>query len=257
MMKGKSAEMKNIDNLKEFFYKGANRICVPIVGVEEKDILDSARQILNYPAEVVEWRIDTYAQYKDIDKVINLANEIKNILNMPVLGTFRTHKEGGESYIEPSDYCKMLSKLIIDTDIDMIDVEYFFLEEGELRTLIGLAHENNVLVIGSNHDFDKTPDTEEIYDRLKNMYVVGMDISKIAVMPNSKMDVIRLLEATCRINEEYSDIRTITMSMSDIGSISRVIGGEFGNVMTFGTAKLASAPGQIDSNRLRNILDII
>lgn len=250
--------MKNIVKMKEFFLKGSNKICVPLMGKSEEEILNNAKQIHMYPAQIVEWRIDTYKDCKNFDMVTELVGKLKEVLvGIPLLGTFRTHKEGGNTYISKEEYVNLLDVLITKTEIDVIDIEYFFMEVDELKKTIEKAHKNNVLVIGSNHDFEKTPNTHEIYSRLKCMYDIGMDVSKIAVMPKCKMDVIRLLKATCEINEEYEDIKTITMSMGEIGTISRIVGGDFGNVMTFGTAKKASAPGQMDSQRLRNILDIL
>ena len=43
--------------------------------------------------------------------------------------------------------------------------------------------------------------------------------------------------------------------MGDLGFITRVIGGMFGSCITFGVAKKSSAPGQIDANKLYNLID--
>ena len=55
------------------------------------------------------------------------------------------------------------------------------------------------------------------------------------------------------------DITLITMSMGQLGVISRLAGGTFGSAMTFGakTKELASAPGQIEVDELKNILSIV
>ena len=55
---------------------------------------------------------------------------------------------------------------------------------------------NNIYIIMSNHDFDKTPATSELERRLTLMKIFGADIAKIAVMPNSARDVLNLLLAT-------------------------------------------------------------
>lgn len=47
------------------------------------------------------------------------------------------------------------------------------------------------------------------------------------------------------------------MSMAGTGVISRLAGEVFGSAMTFGAAKKASAPGQIDVNELRHVLDLL
>jgi 3-dehydroquinate dehydratase I len=114
-----------------------------------------------------------------------------------------------------------------------------------------------VLVIISNHDFEKTPPKEEIVSRLRKAQELGGDLPKIAVMPKSPADVLTLLEATTIMSEQYADRPIITMSMTGKGVISRLTGELFGSSMTFGAAKKASAPGQMDVVELRNVLRLL
>ncbi|MBA5790906.1 type I 3-dehydroquinate dehydratase, partial [Escherichia coli] len=62
--------------------------------------------------------------------------------------------------------------------IDLVDVELFN-EEADVLRLIETAHKNNVKVVMSNHDFDKTPAKEEIVSRLTRMEALGADLPKI------------------------------------------------------------------------------
>ena len=55
------------------------------------------------------------------------------------------------------------------------------------------------------------------------MQDMGADIPKIAVMPQSKRDVLTLLAATEEMVSDYADRPIITMSMSGLGSISRLV----------------------------------
>ncbi|MBA5819331.1 type I 3-dehydroquinate dehydratase, partial [Escherichia coli] len=73
------------------------------------------------------------------------------------------------------------------------------------------AHKNNVKVVMSNHDFDKTPAKEEIVSRLTRMEALGEDLPKIAVMPKSAGDVLTLLDATNTVSEKANQ-PIITMS---------------------------------------------
>ncbi len=72
------------------------------------------------------------------------------------------------------------------------------------------------------------------------MQDMGADIPKIAVMPQSKRDVLTLLCATEEMVTDYADRPIITMSMAGTGVISRLCGEVFGSSMTFGAAKKAS-----------------
>ena len=89
------------------------------------------------------------------------------------------------------------------------------------------------------------------------MQDMGADIPKIAVMPQSKADVITLLDATQEMYTKYADRPIITMSMGPAGVISRLSGEAFGSAMTFGAVGQVSAPGQIPVERLRNALQIL
>ena len=131
-----------------------------------------------------------------------------------------------------------------------------FTGDDYVRQIVDKAHECNVKIIMSNHDFDNTPDLEEIISRLDKMNKMGADIVKIAVMPHDARDVITLLSATEKA-VRIIDKPVVTMSMSGLGLISRLSGEIFGSSITFGAVKEASAPGQIDVNSLRSVLDII
>ncbi|MPN43695.1 3-dehydroquinate dehydratase [bioreactor metagenome] len=186
-----------------------------------------------------------------------MLSELRKILGeLPLLFTFRTTREGGKKDLETIDYIE-LNKAAVTTDmIDLIDVEAFTGDDF-VQSVITEAHKHKVLVIVSNHDFEKTPSKEEIISRLRLMQRLGADISKIAVMPSCLEDVLTLLTATVEMNEKYAEGPIITMSMSKLGSISRISGEYFGSAITFGSAKKASAPGQMEAKDLNEILGII
>ena len=102
----------------------------------------------------------------------------------------------------------------------LIDVE-IFTGDDTVRSILAAAHRANVPVIASNHHFHETPAQETLLEILTKMDQMGADILKIAVMPQSRKDVLTLLSAT-----EEMDLRTakplITMSMGPVGMISRL-----------------------------------
>ena len=85
----------------------------------------------------------------------------------------------------------------------------------------------------------------------------GADIAKLAVMPHCAADAARLLEATAVAAAQMPRTPLITMSMGALGAVTRVCGGAFGSMATFGTAGHASAPGQPDADLLREILHLM
>jgi len=137
-----------------------------------------------------------------------------------------------------------------------VDVEVFTGDD-IVKDIVAAAHECGVKVVASNHDFDKTPDKDDIVGRLRKMQDLGADIPKIAVMPQNKKDVLTLLAATEEMSNEYADRPIITMSMAGTGVISRLCGEVFGSALTFGAAKKASAPGQMGVDDLKTVLELL
>lgn len=234
--------------------EGIPKICVPIVGVTKDEIVGQAKSFAAIPADIAEWRADWYAHVSDIEKVKEVLMELRAALGeIPLLFTFRTLGEGGEKAIELGGY-EALNQAVAQTgDVDLIDVEVC---TGDVivRKMIDAAHAYGVKAIVSSHDFGKTPPKDEIVRRMCKMQELGADIPKIAVMPQSKADVLTLLAATEEMYREHADRPIITMSMAGDGVISRLSGEVFGSAVTFGAAGKASAPGQMGVGELAQML---
>lgn len=239
------------------FGSGVPKICVPIVAVTRKEILETAKLVTAKKPDCIELRIDWYEDVGNPDRILEVLKELRNLIGDTVLlFTIRTQKEGGEAEISCKDYRLLCERVCRSGYIDMIDVEAF-MEEGLLHAISETAHECGIYVVGSNHDFIKTPPEEEIVKRLLFMDKEGADIPKIAVMPRSKRDVLSLLSATLHYREIGGKKPIITMSMGENGVISRLAGGIFGSAVTFATVGKISAPGQLAIEDVRKALDIL
>lgn len=238
--------------------EGMPKICVPIVGGTEEEILAEARKAVQFSVDLMEWRGDWFEDIDHPERVERILCGLREILGeMPLLFTFRTLKEGGERGLDIASY-EALNRLVVKTGyVDIIDVEYFIGSNVTVRNLIDMAHAHGVKVIASNHNFKKTPSKDVIISRLREMQDAGADIAKIAVMPQNKADVLELLCATEEMYRLYAKIPLITMSMNGSGLISRLCGEVFGSAITFGSAGKASAPGQIAVRELKDILRIL
>lgn len=235
---------------------GIPKICVPIVAKTMSDIFSQARAMNNKAFDVVEWRADWFEDVVEPDAVCRASRVLRGILgDTPLLFTFRTAKEGGEQDISTEDYIA-LNRLITSKHLaDLIDVELFAGEDA-VRQIVADAHQTDIPVIISNHDFDKTPPQDELISRLRRADALGGDILKIAAMPQNSRDVLELLCATEQMSRE-SDRPLITMSMGRLGVVSRLSGEIFGSAMTFGTVGFASAPGQVGIDQLRSVLELL
>ena len=249
--------MKTVKMRNMVLGEGMPKICVPIVAGTKEGIIEEARNIVNLPADIVEWRVDWFENVFEFDKVKDVLKDLRETLgDMPILMTFRTSKEGGEKSIDDEAYAELNIKAAETGLVDAVDVEVFTGDEVVKRIIEG-AHAAGVKVVASNHDFDKTPDKDDIVSRLCKMQELGADVPKIAVMPQSKKDVLTLLAATEEMATEHADRPIITMSMAGTGVISRLAGEVFGSALTFGAAAKASAPGQMGVEDLKQVLTLL
>lgn len=237
--------------------EGIPKICVPIAEARKEDIIREAENFSSLPGDIVEWRADWFEHAFDTEKVLDVLKDLRAVLKeTPVLFTFRTLKEGGEKAVKLCVYADLIKAAVRCGYADLVDVEVFA-GDAAVREIVDTAHANGVKVVASNHDFEKTPDKDEIIRRLCKMQELGADITKIAVMPQSKKDVLTLLAATEEMYREHADRPMITMSMSGTGALSRLCGEVFGSAVTFGAAGKASAPGQMEVKELAQVLSLL
>lgn len=250
--------MKNIVEVRGLkLGEGMPKICVPLVGKTNEQIIEEAEFLKTLKLDLVEWRVDHYEHVEDLEKVKDILEKLRNTVGeLPILFTFRSKKEGGEREVS-TEFYSVLNKEIASTKMaDLIDVELFTGDE-IVKDIVDFAHNNGVKVVMSNHDFDKTPAKEDIVSRLCKMQELKADLPKIAVMPQSSKDVLTLLSATDEMVTEHAKSPIITMSMGGLGLVSRLAGETFGSALTFGAAKMASAPGQIAVQDLNEVLSLM
>lgn len=234
---------------------GKPKIIVPMVGKNRRELLEEAGLIAKADCDIVEWRLDFFNGVLDFTETSAFSRELKEMLKKPLLLTFRTKKEGGERELSAEKYFELYQTLIENGSADLLDVELFMPAEGVAGT-IRHAHQRKIPVLLSSHDFEKTPAKASIIARLTRMEALGADICKIAVMPQTPADVLTLLDAT-QERKQSAGTPLITMSMGDLGAVSRISGAVFGSSATFASLQKASAPGQIPVAEMRKILEVL
>lgn len=236
---------------------GIPKICVPIVAKTAEEIISVARGLAQIKIDLVEWRVDYYEDVQNIDKVKETLSKLRgNLGELPILFTFRSLKEGGEKEVSIQDYINLNKDVCLSKHVDLIDVELFTGDE-VIADIVNHAKKHNVKVVMSNHDFNKTPSQDEIINRLCKMQMLKADLPKIAVMPKNVSDVLVLLSATNEMVTKYANTPIITISMGELGVISRLSGEVFGSSVTFASVKSVSAPGQIEVDKLYKVLNTI
>ena len=236
---------------------GIPKICTSLIGKTKAEIKNQSEQIALMDIDIVEWRCDFFDQVFDEKNVIELIKEIKLIIkDKPLIFTIRSKMEGGEISIDDDKYINLCKEVCKSRVADIIDVE-LRIGEKNIKELVSLCHENNMKIIISKHDFQKTPSLDKMLEDLLKMQELKADIPKLAVMPQNYIDVAKLLEVTAIMKEKYNETPIITMSMGDKGMISRISGEVFGSCLTFASGIKASAPGQVGIEDLHTSMAII
>ncbi len=232
------------------------KICLPVIARTDAEIAAQLPAIAAAQPDLVEFRADWYENLMDRSARRLALDGVRALLpQTPLLFTFRTRREGGERALSDEDYLRLNREVIEDGAADLIDVE-LFTGETIVSEIVRMAHENGIAVVCSSHDFEKTPEKEELLNRFRAMEALGADILKLAVMPQRPADVLTLLAATSEM-DAASPRPLISMSMGKLGAISRLCGEVFGSCVTFGAAGRSSAPGQIEACALRQILETL
>lgn len=234
---------------------GRPKICVPVAAKSEAELAGSLEklQACRDLYDLVELRADMYP-LRDLSEIEDILGNVQKAAgNSPVLFTFRTSEEGGSRSVSRDDYLAMNEKAA-ECGADLVDLQFDLVKEAGLSDILGRLHEKGVLVVGSFHDFRGTPPAQELVKKMAKMQQAGFDISKVAVMPRDREDVLELLFASVQMQEDWADRPYITMSMGEIGRVTRICGEFSGSCITFSTLDRSSAPGQISAEHMRQIL---
>ena len=235
--------------------EGIPKICVPLIGTTKEAVLEEVTALQDVPYDLLEWRVDRFASHGNTEQVLDVLETMRTMVKAPILFTIRTQQEGGDAALSVAQYCALNLVVASSGLVDLIDVEVG-LNELDAASLIGEIHNKQCKVVGSHHNYTSTPIEEEIVRKLVEMETVGADIAKIAVMPQEMEDVDRLLDTT-RVASKACHCPIVTISMTELGTVSRIAGEAFGSAMTFGAGSEAAEKGQIDATELSNILQAI
>ena len=236
--------------------EGVPIVCVPVVERTAEGILDTIRQMTNKQVEMIEWRMDWFAEVHDADAVKTLLEQIKPLVQETVLlCTFRSRQQGGEAELPLAEYLALNQLVAESGTADLVDLEFYPIAAGQqCQDVIERFRQFGVMVVCSNHDFAGTPPEAEMERQLTEMVLMGADFAQLAVMPRKKTDVLRLMEAVLAVKEQHPGSHLIAMSMGGDGVISRLLGGWYGSEVTFAAFGKASAPGQIAYEEVEQIL---
>lgn len=213
------------------------KIAIPIFQDNCKDVIQVANDCIDKGADVLEFRLDGLKNH-DIGEIRDTIKEI----DFPMIATNRISSEGGS--FKGSEE-KRVNILYQCSDIvDYVDIELQTKDE-----YIELIQNTNAKTIISYHDFEKTPDLNEIMYIVDKEHELG-DIAKVAFMPQDLEDTLTILAVLSHCED------TIAISMGDLGSYTRVMASKFDSPITFAAGTDVTAPGQIDIETMKALLNM-
>jgi len=215
------------------------RIAVTVDDREDNKLIKSLRP------DILEIRVDQFkntgpAHIKDVIKK-------RKKIGIPLILTVRGKEEGGQKNI--SDEAKLNIFRDNIRSVDAVDIE---LKSPILPEVVKYAKKNKKKVIISWHNLKMTPNEKTLNDILSRAKRSGAHLVKIAAKANKAEDFKRLMKFTI----ENRSKNIITISLGDIGSLSRIIFPGLGSLVTYAYIDKPSGLGQIPLNDLRDHLRI-
>ena len=213
------------------------KIAIPIFQNDCENVIKVAEDCIEKGADVLEFRIDALKN-PDIDEIKNTIKEI----NFPMIATNRISTEGGSFKGSEEERFNILYQC---ADL----VEYVDIELQSNDEYIEKLQKSKAKTIVSYHDFEKTPDLNEIMYIVEKEHNLG-DIAKVAFMPKDLEDTLTILAVLSHCED------TIAISMGDLGSYTRVMASKFNSPITFAAGTDVTAPGQIDIETMKALLNM-
>lgn len=235
-----------------------NLACIPMVPAKKEDLIEEVKLVASMQPDIIEWRIDYFEGADNPEYVKETLEEMAPIIgDIPVIFTLRHVAEGGAKEYSNEVRLATIKAALSTGHADLVDVEAFNDKEF-IDAVREAVHAAGSKLILSHHNFKATPDEQFIINKLLEEQELGADIAKLAVMPQSFDDVLTLMRATYRARTQAGvDTPMITMSMGELGKISRVITDMYGSDMSFVVGKAGSAPGQIPVDVVKNLWSML
>ena len=215
---------------------GQKNKVIPVVG-----IVDSARAIRlagglrRGEVDFLEWRADCLPGIPALPAA-----------RVPWILTVRHPQEGGAGNLTAPARREGFFRLM--KSAAMIDLEIRSLRAmGRVREEAAAA---GIRVIGSFHDFRRTPSEAKLREIVGRASDAGVDILKIATLTSQPGEIARLLDLFSR-----SSLPLAVMGMGPLGYASRLLFAASGSALNYGWIDRPNVPGQWSALALKKALN--
>ena len=240
-------------------------IAIPVKKGDFKEFEVVLKQVLNLKPNLIEFRFDY------IDEIAKISPDfLRNILNLTKpdvrsIFTFRDSSEGGqyEQFLPREEQTRVVN-LLIEARPEYVDIEMKS-DMDSLREIIKTASENDVRLIFSYHDFEKTPSFDEtngilerFKDKLLDNHLIDFIsfkqvIFKLIFTAQKFEDNLVPMKLCENFTKREKDQGIISFCMGEVGIFSRVSCVKVGSFLTFASFEDVTAPGQIKIELMREV----
>jgi 3-dehydroquinate dehydratase I len=162
----------------------------------------------------------------------------------PVLLTVRSAREGGAWRGTETERLALYAEGL--RRVSAVDAE---IGSDLLPDLVAMARRARATVVGSYHDFEKTPPLETLREVEARGRRLGADVVKIAAKVRAPADLATLFALPA-----LADGPLCVLGMGDLGAIARVALPCAGSCLAYGSLGAPTAPGQLSCRRLASEL---
>ena len=194
---------------------------------------------------IVELRID---QFSDTAPD-HVRRELRQLEGIPRLGTIRSAQEGGSWTRTEAERLALFETIL--PDVEAVDIEFSSKEIN--REVVRLAKSLGKPVIGSFHDFEKTPLPNAFPGLMRQAEELDVDIIKIAAHCASRAD-LRLL---AQVLLDHPEKKMIVLGMGPVGAPSRFLFPALGSLLTYTFLGEPTAPGQFTLEQTLHVFGLL
>jgi 3-dehydroquinate dehydratase-1 len=221
------------------------KICVSIAAEDPEALKEQINKALVAGADYVEIRFD-FLKISQVEQALKIAEKVRE----KSVFTLRSSEQGGKFKGSTTDRIYWLKKLSITTPM-LLDVEYNTIQGND--DFADYLKVQKIPILVSWHDFQKTPQYNELIDILEKMRIYSNYI-KIVTTALNIQDALRLLD----LYETAAGLNLIAFAMGEAGVISRILCTLLGKTpFTYAGLEEAIAPAQLTIKQMRKIYDRI
>ncbi len=218
-----------------------NKFCLPVIKHSCKEVIEEIEQNSKQYHYLEVW-LD-YVSDADEKFIKDLAERYPH----RIIFLFRRDRLEPAEMTSDSRFQLMLaldkSQTLLDLDVRAQLAEFEFMQLNKLR----------IKVIGSYHNYKKTPDLTELQLIAEEIVSHHPEIVKIATFCSDEEDALRLLKLQLHLKSQ--ELKHIILGMGQHGSVTRVFGSIWGNEMIYApiTGRHRSAEGQLTREQFDTI----